>query len=106
MPSTGTALGTGKTPKKLLKLLQPSFPDADLEVLAKVAARYKEIDAWAATPVFTEESYNRLLDVMQTAGELNKRPPYTKLVTNEFAEKQWNSYAKKAERREQQKQKS
>ena len=54
--------------------------------MAKVAARYKEIDAWAATPVFTEESYNRRL-MMQTAGELNKRPPYTKLVTNEFAEK-------------------
>ncbi|HAA38314.1 MAG TPA: hypothetical protein DCE00_05525 [Firmicutes bacterium] len=76
-----------KTPEEIAEVIAPSFPDADLEVLAKVAARYKEIDAWAATPVFTEESYNRLLDVMQTAGELNKRPPYTKLVTNEFAEK-------------------
>jgi NitT/TauT family transport system substrate-binding protein len=72
------------TPQEIAEAIRPSFPDADLEVLTKVAARYKEIDAWAATPLFTEEAFIRLQDVMQGAGHLTKRAPYTKLVTNDF----------------------
>ena len=37
-------------------------------------------------PSFTEESFNRLQDVMELAGELEKRADYSKLVTNEFAD--------------------
>lgn len=75
------------TAQEIAEAIKPSFPDADLEVLTKVAARYKEIDAWAATPLFTEEAFIRLQDVMQGAGHLTKRAPYTKLVTNEFGHK-------------------
>ncbi|HZK23841.1 MAG TPA: ABC transporter substrate-binding protein [Oscillospiraceae bacterium] len=75
------------TPEEIAQVIAPSFPDSDEVVLAKVAARYKETDAWAATPVFTEEAFARLQDVMETAGELDKRAPYSDLVTNEFAEK-------------------
>ena len=75
------------TPEEIAEVIASSFPDADLEVLTKVAKRYKEINAWATTPVFTEESFNRLQEVMETAGELDKRAPYAELVTNEFAEK-------------------
>jgi NitT/TauT family transport system substrate-binding protein len=74
-------------PEEIARVIRPSFPDADETVLANVARRYKEIDAWAATPVFTEESFARLQDVMETAGELHKRAPYEELVTNEFAQK-------------------
>lgn len=75
------------TAQEIAEAIKPSFPDADLEILTKVAARYKEIDAWAATPLFTEEAFIRLQDVMQGAGHLTKRAPYTKLVTNEFGNK-------------------
>jgi len=75
------------TPAEIAEVIASFFPDANLEVLTKVAERYKNIDAWAATPVFTEEAFNRLQDVMEMAGELDKRAPYSELVTNEFAEK-------------------
>ncbi|HHX75281.1 MAG TPA: ABC transporter substrate-binding protein [Firmicutes bacterium] len=75
------------SPEEIAKVIKPSFPDSDEAVLAKVAARYKEIDAWAATPHFSADAFERLQDVMELAGELSQRAPYAELVTNEFAEK-------------------
>lgn len=73
------------TPAEIARAIKPSFPETDEAVLENVARRYKEIDAWAKTPVFAEEAFNRLQDVMELAGELDKRAPYDKLVTNRFA---------------------
>ena len=75
------------SPEEIAKVIKPSFPDSNEAILTKVAARYKEIDAWAATPHFSAEAFERLKDVMELAGELTKRAPYEELVTNEFAEK-------------------
>lgn len=74
------------TPAEIAAAIKPSFPDADLDILTAVAARYQEIDAWAKTPIFTEDSFSRLQEIMETAGELDKRAPYNALVTNSFAE--------------------
>jgi NitT/TauT family transport system substrate-binding protein len=74
------------SPEEIAEAIKQSFPDADMEILTAVAKRYKEIDAWAKTPHFTEESFNRLQDVMELAGELEKRADYSKLVTNDFAD--------------------
>ena len=76
----------GHSPAEIAEAIMPSFPDANLEVLTSVAERYKDIDAWAATPLFTLDAFTRLQDVMELAGELDKRAPYDKLVTNNFAE--------------------
>lgn len=75
-----------RSPEEIAQSIKPSFPDVSMEVLTAVAKRYKEIDAWAKTPVFSPEAFERLQTVMETAGELDKRAPYTVLVTNQFAE--------------------
>ncbi len=75
------------TPAEIAEVIQPSFPDSDLETLTLVAARYKEIDAWRPDPLFMQEAFELLQDVMVLAGELDTRAPFDKLVTNEFAEK-------------------
>lgn len=75
------------SPAEIAEVIQPSFPDTDLETLTLVAARYKEIDAWRPDPRFPREAFERLQDVIELAGELEKRAPYDKLVTNYFAEK-------------------
>ncbi|MDD2283695.1 MAG: ABC transporter substrate-binding protein [Eubacteriales bacterium] len=75
------------TPAEIAEVIQPSFPDSDLETLTLVAARYKEIDAWRPDPLFKQEAFELLQDVMVLAGELDTRAPFEKLVTNEFAEK-------------------
>ncbi len=74
------------TAKEIAETIAPSFPDADMDVMIKAIGRYKEIDAYAATPVMTEDSFTRLQTVMTEAGELAKPVPYDKLVNNTYAE--------------------
>ncbi|QUH21617.1 ABC transporter substrate-binding protein [Alkaliphilus sp. B6464] len=82
----GTLWVESHSAEEIAKSLQPHFPDADLDVLANVADRYRSIGAWAPDLIMTEEGLNRLQDVMTEAGELNQRVPYDKVVTTKFAE--------------------
>ena len=61
------------------------FPDADVQVLERVSARYRSIGAWNETPVMEESALNRLMDVMEEAGELDARVAFSSLVDNSFA---------------------
>lgn len=65
------------------------FPGTDRDIIISVVKNYKEIDALAKVPTIEEEDLNRLMDIIQEYdGELIKeRPPYEKIVNNEFAEK-------------------
>mgnify|MGYP002439238799 FL=1 len=69
----------------IAKAVQSFFPDTDITLLSKVIQNYKDIDAWNDTPVLKEESFNLLQDVMTSAGELQKKAPYDKIVNNEYA---------------------
>ena len=73
-------------PREIAETIAEFFPDTEIDVLEQVAARYQEIDAWMTEPFMTEDSFNRLQDVMENAGELSNRAPYDKLVNNSFAE--------------------
>lgn len=75
------------TPAEIAEVVLPSFPEVDVGVLEKVVERYKEIDAWKLEPSMTEDSFNRLQDVMIEAGELTEKAPYDLIVNNNFAEK-------------------
>lgn len=74
------------TPETIAKIIAPQFPELSLEDLTAVVKRYKDIDAWCQTPVLKEESLNKLMEVMTLAGELDKKPEYSKIVTTKFAE--------------------
>lgn len=75
------------TPEEIAKAIRPSFPDTDEALLATVAKRYKEQDAWKKDPALKRADLNRLQYVIQLAGELKKKAPYDKIVTTEFAKK-------------------
>lgn len=75
------------TPDEIAEVVLPSFPEVDAGVLTQVIARYKEIDAWKTEPTMTEDSFNRLQDVMVEAGELEERAPFDIIVNNSFGEK-------------------
>jgi NitT/TauT family transport system substrate-binding protein len=75
------------TAEAIAKEIKPFFPDAQDDILVTVINRYKEIDAWCDDPVTTPESLKLLQDVMETAGELDKRVDYDTIVTPEFAKK-------------------
>ena len=72
--------------EEIAKAMQPFFPDTSIESLVIVANSYKKTDSWKREPVMYEEDYNRLLDVVETAGELSARPDFSKLVDNRVAE--------------------
>ena len=59
MPSTKSIMGRTKYSQEIAEAIQ-SFFTMRTEILATVAERYKSIDAWAKTPVFTEDAFNRL----------------------------------------------
>ncbi len=75
------------TAEEIAEAIAPQFPDTDVELLAKVAQRYKDIDAWCSVPMMTEESFDRLQTVMEQAGQLEEPAEYDTLVNNSYAEK-------------------
>ena len=73
--------------KEIAEEVKGFFPDTDIEMLETAIQSYKDIDAWNDTPVLTQESFERLEDVMIMAGELDEKVPYDKIVNNTYAEK-------------------
>lgn len=72
---------------EIASAMEPYFPDADLAILEEVSKNYRATDSWTGDPVMREEAYERLLDVMEGAGELKTRVPFTELVDNSIAKK-------------------
>lgn len=72
---------------EIAEAIADQFPDTGVDVLTKVAQRYKDIDAWNATPVMEQSALERLETVMETAGELKHEDwvDFDKLVDNSFA---------------------
>lgn len=68
--------------EEVAKSMSKAFPDITVDVLTSVVSRYRAINAWCDTPYFEEDGFNRLMDIMSLAGELDKRAPYNKLVDN------------------------
>ena len=75
------------TAREIAESVQEFFPGTDLDTLEAAIQSYKDIDAWNDTPILTQESFERLEDVMTEAGELEKQVPYDKLINNTYAEK-------------------
>ena len=73
------------TSKEIAEVIASFFPDTDIETLSNAIQSYKDIDAWNDTPVLKEESFERLQEVMTSAGELEQKAPYDKIVNNKYA---------------------
>ena len=74
------------TSKEIAEVIASFFPDTDIETLSNAIQSYKDIDAWNDTPILKEESFERLQEVMTSAGELEQKAPYDKIVNNKYAE--------------------
>ncbi len=72
--------------KEIAEVIQDFFPDTSVEMLTQSIQTYKDIDAWNETPYLKEESFDRLQEVMQSAGELDNKVPYEEIVNNEFCD--------------------
>lgn len=72
--------------EEVAKSILDSFPDTDLPLLTTVVQRYKDIDSWKTNPVLEQPDFDKLQTIMESAGELDKKAPYEKVVNNQYAE--------------------
>ena len=75
------------TPEEIAKIIQPQFAETDMDTLVTIVTRYYDQDSWKEDLVFEKESFTLLLDILESAGELEKRPPYEDLVDNTYSKK-------------------
>jgi len=68
-------------------VISPFFPETDSEILASAIGRYKQIEAFALTPIITEEAFYRMQRIMDNAGELPQWIDFETLVNNDFSRK-------------------
>jgi len=68
------------------QIISPSFPGTDLQLLSASVVSYLAIGAWNNSPVMTQQSFEKLQDIMQNAGHLNVRADFNLVVDNSIAQ--------------------
>lgn len=56
------------------------FPELSLNDLTAIVERYKTNDAWADSSNITKKDFDHLQDIVISAGELDNKAPYDKLI--------------------------
>ena len=69
------------------KALMPSFSGMTETELAIAVEMYLSINAWDNDMVMTKDSFDRLIDVLNTASQDTYSPEFSTLVDNSFAQK-------------------
>lgn len=69
------------------ELLTAYFDGTGAASIAVSLDSYKSIDAWQTDMTMTEDAFNRLQDVIDNAGELEKRVDFSALVNTEYSAK-------------------
>lgn len=75
------------TPEQIAKAIAPQFKETDQKTLVMLVTRYYEQDTWKDNLIFEEASLTLLQDILEEAGELEKRVPYEDIVITEYARK-------------------
>lgn len=74
------------SPEEIARMIEPQFPETNLETITTIVNRYHTQDTWKENLVFEEDSFQLLQDILEDSGELNKRVSYEELVTVTFAQ--------------------
>ena len=74
------------SPKEIAEVIQPQFPETDLETLTIIVTRYYEQETWKEDLVFTEDSFDLLQNILKDSNVLEEEVPYADLVNTTFAE--------------------
>ena len=73
--------------EEIAQSIHPYFTEIEMDDLVVVVERYKSIDAWNHDPIFGQTGFEKLMDVMALAGQLDQRADYATIVNTAFAEK-------------------
>ena len=77
-----------KSVEEIAQSIQPSFPDTDIKVVQKVVERYKDIEAYSYSPIMEKEAYDRIIEIIRNAGELEENivVAFDDVINNTYAE--------------------
>ncbi len=70
------------TEKEVAEAIVKQFPSTTIDSIEASIISYKKINAWRSDMHGTKESFDRLQDIMQNAGELTERVNFEKIVDN------------------------
>lgn len=70
--------------KEIADAIIDYFPDVTYNDLVKIVKRYMDIDSWYETSFISESDFNHIQEIVQNAGELEKKAPYEKLVDTTY----------------------
>ena len=73
------------SPEEIALVISPQFPETDMDTLTTIVKRYYDQDTWKENLVFEKDSFELLQDILESAGELEKRVDYEQLVITKFA---------------------
>ena len=74
-------------PQSIAELVAPFFPEVDARLISGAIARYQGQDTWAKDPLFREDGFDTLQDVLAQAHLINSRQSYARIVRPDFARK-------------------
>ena len=72
------------TEREVAEAIVKQFPSTTITSLEASVKSYKKIDAWKTDMTATENSFDRLQNIMINAGELTSKVPFSKLVDNTY----------------------
>ncbi|SMO37100.1 ABC transporter substrate-binding protein [Melghirimyces algeriensis] len=73
--------------EEIADVIQPDFKGTSRDILIKVIHRYKSQNTWASDPLIDRKEYQRMLQIMEQAGELPSSVPYETVIQTNIAEK-------------------
>lgn len=83
----GTQYALAHSAEDCAKLVARYFEGTSLDLLTSAIANYQKFDVWTSSPVTDKVAFERIQDIMQNAGELEKRVDYDAIVDNTYANK-------------------
>ena len=73
------------SPAEVAKVIAPQFDGTDIDTITTIVERYASQDTWKGDLIFEEDSFDLLQNILEEAGELDGRVPYSDLVNVTYA---------------------
>ena len=79
------------TPGEIAEVIEPQFPETDLDTITTIVTRYYEQNTWKADLIFQEESFELLQDILEEAANWKNAPPMRILSRQNLPKKLLNN---------------
>lgn len=71
--------------REIAEVIAPQFKENTIDELEAIVERYKKQDTWKNNPVFDEEGFNLIQDIMDKSGELSNRVSFGDMINTKYA---------------------